>query len=206
MAGFDEVKMSEMIEYLRPFTRIFLQERLREEFIVHHNEHDDFFGFDQATLSSIQPSAIRIVMLNVAQSVTLDYYGQQSSILLEETKKYTTELEHHGKLRITSKNLTKFIAKTLNVKNRIVDNLYIIGSPEETWDDEYLNKIDKGLRNVFDYKVRFKDLDYQLQIIRENLELFKDLIQHKRANTLEIIIIVLILIEVINLFFEKLFL
>jgi Uncharacterized conserved protein len=81
----------------------------------------------------------------------------------------------------------------------------VFDTPDETWDDEYLNKIDQGLRNTFDLKVRFKDLDYNLQIVTENLQLFKDLMQHRRSDLLEIIIILLILVEVINLFIEKLF-
>jgi uncharacterized Rmd1/YagE family protein len=142
-------------------------------------------------------------MLNVGQSVALDYFSNQTTFLLEETNNYTLKLERDGKINITNKALLQFIGKTLNVKNRIVESLYIIDTPEDTWNDEYLHDIDKGLRKTFDLRIRFKDLDYNLQIVKDNLELFKDLIQHRRSNMLEIIIIVLILIEVINLIVEK---
>ena len=69
--------------------------------------------------------------------------------------------------------------------------------------DEYLHKVDTGLRNTFDLKIRFKDFDYSLQIVKDNLDLFKDLMHHNKSNLLEIIIIVLILIEVVNLFVSK---
>jgi uncharacterized Rmd1/YagE family protein len=142
-------------------------------------------------------------MLNVGQSVALDYFSQQTMQLLEETNRYTLKLEKYGKLDINTKSLLKFIGKVLNVKNRIIDSLYIIDTPEETWEDEYLHKIDSGLRVTFDLKIRFKELDYSLQIVKDNLDLFKDLMQHRRSNLLEIIIIVLILVEVLNLVIDK---
>lgn len=40
--------------------------------------------------------------------------------------------------------------------------------------------------------------------MKENLGLFKDLVQHRKSLTLEWIVIILILVEVLNLLFEKL--
>ena len=43
-----------------------------------------------------------------------------------------------------------------------------------------------------------------LNIIKDNLELFRALMQHRNSNILEWIVIILILIEVLNLIIEKL--
>ncbi len=203
-SGYDEIKQSEFIEFLKPFCKNILSERLSEEFIINENAPLDRFEYNEIFLSRFDPVVLRIAMLNVGQSVALDYFSQQTDQLLVETNKYTLKLEKEGKLNITNKSLLKFIGKVLNVKNRIVDSLYIIDSPDDTWEDEYLHKIDSGLRMTFDLKIRFKELDYSLQIVKDNLDLFKDLMQHRRSNLLEVIIIVLILVEVINLVFEKL--
>jgi required for meiotic nuclear division protein 1 len=202
-SGYDEIKQSEFHEFIKPYCKNILPERLSEEFIVNENSPFDRFEYNEIFLSQFDPVTLRIVMLNVGQSVALDYYYQQTVQLLEETNQYTLKLEMHGKLDITNKSLLKFIGKALNVKNRIIDSLYIIDSPEETWNDEYLHKIDSGLRNTFDLRIRFKELDYSLQIVKDNLDLFKDLMQHRRSNLLEIIIIILILVEVVNLIVDK---
>lgn len=144
-------------------------------------------------------------MLNVSQSVALDYYSEQTNRLLEETNSHTQSLERRGRLAISGMNLKKYIGKTLNLKNRISENLYIFDSPPETWEDENLNKIDLGLKRTFDLQERFRDIKEGLEIIRENLELFKDLLQYRNSTVLEWIIIVLVAAEVINILLEKLF-
>lgn len=195
---YDEIKKSECIDFLKPYCKNILAEKMWDEFIVHQAESADVFGYNEIHLSRLEPDVLRIVMLNVGQSAALDYFTQQVSVLLENTKSHTLELEKSGTLRANNKQLLKFIGKTLNMKNSIVENLYIIDSPDETWDDEYLNKIDRVLKNTFDLKDRFRDIDYQLQIVKENLDLFIDMMQHRRSHNLEIIVIVLILFEVIH--------
>ena len=201
--GYDEIKQSQFNEYVMPFCKNSLAEKLTEEFIVHEDATYDRFGHNEIFLSKFDLTILRIIMLNVGQSVALDYFSQQTDQLLQTTNEYTLRLEKHGKLDITNKKLLQFIGKTLNVKNRIVDSLYIIVSPDDTWDDEYLHKIDTALRNTFDLNIRFKDIDYSLQIIKENLELFRDLMQHRKSTLLEIIIIALIMVEVLDLLIDK---
>lgn len=204
-SGCDETKLSEMLTFVKSFCRNLLIDRLTEEFTIFEDAKVDRFEYNAIHLSRFDPNLLRIIMLNVGQSVALDYFSNQTVQLLEDTKYYTLKLENKGKLDISNKSLLQFIGKTLNVRNRIVENLYIIDTPEETWNDEYLHMIDNGLRNTFDLKIRFKDLDYNLQIVKDNLELFKDLMQHRRSNLLEVIIIILILIEVIDLVLGKMF-
>jgi uncharacterized Rmd1/YagE family protein len=203
--GYSELKMSKNIDFLKRFSKNYLSEMISEEFIIHEHANEDRFGHNDVHLSKFSPEILKIVMLNIAQSVTLNYYHQLTMQMLDETNSYTSYLEKNGKLNISTKKLLKIIGKTLNVKNSIVDQLYVINQPEETWTDEYINKIDNGIRSIFEIKTRFQSIDYNLQIVKENLELFKDLMQHKRSNLLEIIIIALILIEVVNLFIEKIF-
>lgn len=202
-AGYDELKISENIEFLKNYCKQPLVNSFSDEFVINENAESDKFGHNEAQLSRFNPEILKIIMLNVGQSVTLDYYQELSAMMLEETNRYTRMLETKGRLTISGNTLLKFIGRTLNVKNNIIDQLYIIDQPEETWDDEYISKIDAGMRQIFDMKVRFRNIDYNLQIIKENLDLFKDLMQHRRANILEIIIIVLILVEVIDLFVSK---
>jgi len=56
------------------------------------------------------------------------------------------------------------------------------------------------LKKTFDLQARFRTIQEGLGIVKENMELFKDLLQNRNSNTLEWVVIILILFEVINIF------
>src|SRR5206468_10232885 len=112
-------------------------------------------------------------------------------------------LENKGRLDISGKNLKQFIGRTLLLKNRIAENIYVFDSPPETWENETLSKLDNELKRTFDLQVRVRTIGEGLNIIRDNLELFRALLQYRNGNILEWIVIILILVEVLNLVVEK---
>ncbi|MFV0571277.1 MAG: RMD1 family protein [Xanthomarina gelatinilytica] len=95
-----------------------------------------------------------------------------------ETNKHTKYLENKGELDISGNKLKRFIGKVLNIKNRILENLYIFDSPEITWENEQLNKLNTDLKQTFDLKDRYRLIHDRIEIIKENLELFKASSQH----------------------------
>jgi uncharacterized Rmd1/YagE family protein len=60
--------------------------------------------------------------------------------------------------------------------------------------------VDRGMKKTFDIFERFRSLDFQLREIKENLELFAELLQFRQSNMLEWIIIGLIFIEIVHIF------
>jgi required for meiotic nuclear division protein 1 len=148
--------------------------------------------------SDYTTDTILIVMLNVGQSVVLEYYENLTDDMLTSTKKHINELEKNGKFSISKKNLLRFIGKVLNVKNSIADNLYILDDPASAWDDDGLAYLNNKLKTNFDTHSRFKDLNYRLEIVEDNLKLFTEILQHRESQYLEWVVIILILIEVVN--------
>jgi uncharacterized Rmd1/YagE family protein len=197
--------MSVFLQLITPYCKNYFDQRLSDEFDIETNAPAVNYGYNKIEIPKPSIDAIRLIMLNVSQSVSLDYFDQQTNALLEETNYQTQELEKKGKIDLGGKELKKYIGRTLNLKNRIAGNLYIFDSPESTWEDEHLNKLDLGLKKTFDLQSRFRTIQEGLQIVKENLELFKDLLQYRNSVVLEWVIIILILVEVLNIFLEKLF-
>lgn len=193
------------LQKIAPYCKNPFDQHLSEEFQIETNARENKFGYNTIEIVNADTETLRLIMLNVSQSVALDYFSDQTNLLLEETNSQTLLLEKKGKLAISGKNLKKYIGKTLNLKNRISENLYIFDSPPEAWDDENLNRIDLGLKRTFDLQERFRDVKEGLEIIRENLELFKDLLQYRNSTMLEWIIITLVAAEVLNILIDKLF-
>lgn len=200
-----DVDVSKNLSLLQAYCEHPLAEKLRDDFEIQHQPEEPLHvGFDQLVAPRMDESVIKIAMLNVAASVTMDFYTHRSESLLSEIKDLTNQMEHSGRIRIGQKNLLKFIGRTLNSKNRIVENLYIFDGPDQTWEDEYLDKLHKGLARTFDLQTRFKEVEYTFKVIEDNLAVFRELFLHRESSKLEWIIIVLICIEVFDLIFTKL--
>ena len=112
-------------------------------------------------------------------------------------------MEEEGKLKISRKNIMKFIGKALNTKNKIVENLYIFDAPAVTWNNEYLEKVNTTLSRHFELGLRYRSIENNFNIIKDNLEAFTDLYHQSESSKLEWIIIILILVEVLDTFIMK---
>merc|ERR1711974_121617 len=113
-----------------------VKDSLTEDIVVKITPNLLKVSFNAVELPSLEDEMIRLVMLHTSQSVALDRYSEITEALLDEANVHSEELERSGRLKISSKNLKKFIGKTLNLKNRISENLYIFDSPDVTWEDE----------------------------------------------------------------------
>lgn len=203
--GYSEEEMRWGIKTVNAFQKNPRANPMRDEFQIRVEEgKENLFEFNEAVLGKVDEKIIRMAMLNLAQSVCLDYYHDVSENLLTEVKQFTTQLELTGKLKISRKNMTKFLGKALNTQIDIAENIYIFDAPEIVWEDEYLDKFNQGLMKHFDLRVRFSEIEYTLRIIEDNLTVFRELIHQRESNILEYIIIILILVEVFDLIITKL--
>lgn len=189
---------------LKPFSKGFMADKISEEVDVAIEANVLKIQFNSIILPEINQEMIRLVMLNASQSVALNRFSEITEALLIETNEHTKYLETKGKLDISGNKLKRFIGKVLNIKNKISENLYIFDSPDITWDDEQLNKLNLELKKTFDLKDRYHLIHDRIEIIKENLELFKDIMDHRESSRLEWIIIILILVEVVDMFILKL--
>lgn len=203
-ANVDDVQRSAFISLLTNYCTNHLKNRLQEDFTIQKKEvTTPEFSYNFLSVREINEDVIRIAMLQVAQSLALDFYQDVAQQLFDNTVNLTNQLENHGRLKISKRNLLKFIGKTLNTKNRIVDNLYIYDTPSVVWEDEFLGKVNDGLTHTFDISIRFKELEYMLKRVESNLSVFVELANAEESKRLEWIIIILIFIEIIHLFFNR---
>lgn len=204
--GYGDVEKSDFIKFLRNYCEKPVEGDFKEDLLVEINPQSRLtFNYNSLVVPVLNENVVRIIILNIAQSVAMDFYEKLGQEALDSTKKFTDELENYGRIRISKTNLMKYIGKTLNVKNSIFDNLYVFNSPDLVWENELLSKLDHGLRDMFDINMRFRELDYELKIVQDNLALFTDQLQHRESNRLEWIVILLILLEVMDMIASRVF-
>ena len=205
-ANVDDAQRKTFISLLTQYCTNHLENHLQEDFIIEKKEiAQPEFSYNSLSVSQINDDVIRIAMLQVAQSLALDFYQEAGQHLFDDTVNLTNQLEVYGRLKISKRNLRKFIGKTLNTKNRIIDNLYIYDTPSVVWEDEFLGKVNDGLTKTFDISIRFKELEYMLKRVENNLSVFVELVNSEESKRLEWIIIILIFIEILHLFLSGLF-
>jgi len=205
MAGYTEDEMKWAIKATKDYQRNALSTWLRDDLLIEAQEGKQIiFDYAKLIVDKCDDKVIRITMFNLAQSVALDHYHNVTETLLEEVKSFANQLEDTGKLKISRKNMMRFIGRALNTQNDIAENIYIFDAPDLVWDDEYLDKLHQGLSKHFDLRVRFSEIEYTLRIIEDNLRVFREIINQRESSLLEIIIIVLILVEIVDLLITKL--
>ncbi len=173
---------------------------LNEDFLI--NENSAIIGVDFTTISIpvLNVDFIHVIALNLAQSVALDHYQGMSYDLLESSRNLSDHLERTGKIGLNRVELAKFIGKTVNLKSKIADNLYIFDSPDLTWNEPELSDLEVKMKKQLEIRNRHQSIQYEINTVSESLELFRDMLQYKHSTLLEWIIIILILIEVVHIF------
>ncbi|OWP85451.1 hypothetical protein BWK59_00290 [Flavobacterium davisii] len=201
-ANFSSTEEEEWLHKIKKHEESPINMLLKEEYSILIKEDNINFEVknNEVILPELDSSAIRIIMLNVAQSVALEYYEIITGKLVSSTKEFILQLENTGKINVSKKNLLKYIGQVLNVKNSIVDNLYILDDPNSVWENEKLDALNRKMKSNFEILPRFKDVDYRLSIVENNLKIFTEVLNVKESSRLEWIIILLITFEIIMSF------
>jgi len=159
--------------------------------------------FNTVTTESFSVDILHIVMFNLSQSVALENYQNRTNNLLQETREISDKLKTTGDIGLKRPALRQFIGKTMVLRTRIAENLLIFETSDLAWSSEQLSRLDNELREQLDMVNRHHGLQYSLNIAKENLDLFREILHHKQSSTLEWIIIILILLEVVDLVISK---
>jgi uncharacterized Rmd1/YagE family protein len=102
--GYNEVEMTAFIQVVLRYCKNIFDQRLSEEFDIETNAPRNNFGFNKIEIQYADTEILRLIMLNVSQSVALDHFSQQTNMLLEETNYHTQILEKKADLIFREKN------------------------------------------------------------------------------------------------------
>ena len=201
--GLDDLERSNILQFIQPFCLENLAERLSELLDVDVRPGPVEVGHTSVAVPELNLETLRMLMTYVAQSVALDFFAAQAQHLLANTKVLSLALEQKGRIELSGDQLVRYVAKSMNLKHTIVGSLYILDSPDETWENQELDRLDRALKRTFDIQTRYRSIAEDIQMAQENLDLLRGLSQLRKSTQLEWIIILLILVEVLNIFVER---
>src|SRR3970040_994523 len=122
-ANYDALAKSELLGFLKNYATTLVDLDLFEEYRIKTDEKLQKVSVKNSFVAvpQIDSAIIRIVMLNIGQSVALEYYEKLTDELITSSKHFILQLEQYRKINISKTNLLKYIGRVLNVKNSIVD-------------------------------------------------------------------------------------
>lgn len=159
-------------------------------------------SFGRVQVPELSDDIIHIIALNLSQSVALDVFNSQVEELLDNTSIHAWHLQSKGHLILSQRRVNRILGKMLSVRNNIAQDLYIFQFTDVSWSQENLNKIDEYLRRDLAIVRRHEGIQFHLNVVKENLDLYMSILQHRHSSMLEWVIIVLIFIEIIHIFIK----
>jgi uncharacterized Rmd1/YagE family protein len=200
-----EERKNDFIKLLSKHCKIFYDSELSKEYNVEPTTGELKFEFNSIKINYIDIDCIKLIMLNIAQSVTLDYYLQFAKIQLGETSKHTELLEKKGNLLLSNKKVKRYIGQTHNLKNQLVENLSIFDIATEIKQNDYLIKIDIGMKEALLMERRSYNIQNELETVREHLDFFSNIINQKKSAIMEWVIVLLLAIFALDVLFRVIF-
>ena len=161
-------------------------------------EASESVEFDHVKLKTLTLEKFLLLSHVMAQSVAIDFVERRITDTQQALENIHSSLASHGKLVGTN---TRSILKTVGMSGKMVyfmvTRLSLLDKPDITWEDKDAEVLFLNLRKMFELDDRFEALRFKLEFIKDSSETLMDIIGARRAQVLEIIIIVLIAIEII---------
>ncbi|HZF69319.1 RMD1 family protein [Sulfuricurvum sp.] len=146
-------------------------------------------------LKSASTHNLNIIALAISQSVGLEHYEKRLNTLFLQSRRIVESIHTFSITRRT--HLMQFAKRLALTRHDMVSNLLLLDKPNILWDDAEAEALYNRLAFILELYDRHETALSKLSQIKEDVMLVMDLINHKKSEFLEWIIIILILVEIV---------
>jgi required for meiotic nuclear division protein 1 len=146
-------------------------------------------------LKSASTLNLNIIALAVSQSVGLEHYEKRLETLFIQSRRIVESIHTFSITRRS--HLLQFAKKLALTRHDMVSNLLLLDKPNILWDDSEAEALYNRLAFILELYDRHEIALSKLSQIKDDVMLVMDLINHKKSEFLEWIIIVLIGVEIV---------
>lgn len=143
---------------------------------------------------------LNIIALAISQSVGLERYEKRLDTLFAQSRRIVESI-HSFSIRRRA-HLMQFAKRLALTRHDMVSNLLLLDKPNILWDNEEAEALYTKLAFILELYDRHEIALSKLSQIKEDVLLVMDIINHKRSEFLEWIIIVLIGVEIVMGIFQ----
>ncbi|KAH1228836.1 Sporulation protein RMD1 [Glycine max] len=154
-------------------------------------------GLDYIMLQYLNIDGIRTIGSVLGQSIALDYYGRQVDGMVAEFTDINREMEATGKFKMQRKKLFQLVGKANSNLADVILKLGLFERSDIAWKDAKYAQIWEYLRDEFELTQRFASLDFKLKFVEHNIRFLQEILQNRKSDFLEWLIIALIGAEIL---------
>jgi len=176
------------------------EELTEDEFILNIEAGTPKVSFSSVTLSDFDINKIQLIAQVLAQSSALELIEREVDEFLAESEQMTYLLKTKGFFKSKREKLIEFLGESLSARHRIVNQLSLLKEPDKTWEKEDLYFLYKELFANFDIEDRIEKIERMFQLSSQVTELLLEIVNSRRAEFLEMTVIILISIEIVKSF------
>jgi len=174
-----------------------LEEQARDFLKVRAGAPEDLVEFNEVELRDLTLEKLGIVSLALAQSVTLEHFESAVSRVLARFQPVVETLSRDGRLTLPHREVLRLVGFAMEVRAAVLNNLTLFDDPPETWESEALAHLDGALYDQFDLEERLGAIREKLAYLHDAGTTFRGLLDTRKDQRLEWIIILLILVEIL---------
>jgi uncharacterized Rmd1/YagE family protein len=152
-------------------------------------------GNDAITLKDSSTHDLNVIALAISQSVGLEHYEKLLDTLFSQSRSIIDSIHTISLSRRA--HLMQFASRLALTRHDMVANLVLLDKPNILWDDEEAEMLYNALALALELHDRHGIALSKLSHIKEDVVLVMDIINHKKSEFLEWIIIVLITVEIV---------
>jgi len=201
--NFDYESEKRLLENISKFAQMPIEDKIEEHFSYHIDEkvtlsikHDIIILPQSSTLFYLSLSHA------LAQSIKLSWFETSIAKVIEQTRYISESMANNGKIPLSRREITKERGRIFSQKSKILLQYDLLDTPEFIWENPELEIFYLQFARYFEVKPRVELLNKKFEILQEIMEMLADEQNHQHSSMLEWIIIVLILIEIILVFFH----
>ncbi|PSS32848.1 Sporulation protein [Actinidia chinensis var. chinensis] len=154
-------------------------------------------GLDYIMLQYLNIDGIRIIGSVLGQSIALDYYVRQVDGIVAEFTDINRGMEKTGTFTMERKKLFQLVGKANSNLADVILKLGLFERSDIAWKDAKYAQIWEYLRDEFELTQRFASLDFKLKFVEHNIRFLQEILQNRKSDFLEWLIIILIGAEIL---------
>lgn len=180
----------------------------KENFCVHVQpvieEDDDVVTGEYCVVQELNLKSVDVISNVMAQSVALDSYNDTVDELLANFESINDKVTAgEGALTTADRDqMFRAVARNNSIFIEMVSKVGLKDRSDTAWNLSQYEDIHAGMKEEFDIDQRFEHIEFKLNLIQQNAKFFLEVMAHQKSNSLEWIIIVLIMFECVLMCME----